>query len=298
MCPLAINFIGSAFGIGAGNADTKFAATYFQSLLNKQDTHFAYHWHKTISELDNSNLAKHTHLAILNQNLAYLTQQLANQRYIPVNIGGDHSCAIGMWSGISTALNNNHNLGLIWIDAHLDAHTPTTSPTGNIHGMPAAALLGYGHQQLTYILNKNPKLKPHNLCYIGIRSYEMREHELLKNLGVKIFYIEDVIKYGFKKILSKAFDLLLKTTSSIGLTIDLDGLDPSDAPGVGTPVSNGIKANEFISAIKELPIPKLVGLEIVEYNPTLDINNQTAQLMLQIISALKPYVVGSATSQY
>lgn len=202
-------------------------------------------------------------------------------------LAGDHSSAIGTWSGVSDALGTNHTLGLIWVDAHMDTHTPETSPTQNIHGMPIAHLSGHGLLELKTILNTNPKLHPENICLFGIRSFEEGEANLLKDLNVKIFMMDEVEKRGIKAVLADAIRYAQKNTTHIGMTIDLDAFDPNDAPGVGCREVGGINAKEFLQAVRGFHQTEgFVGLEITEYNPLLDTQAKTAYLIRDLIEAV------------
>jgi len=219
-------------------------------------------------------LAKHTQNAIINQESF-------------VVIGGDHSCAIGTWSGAYAALQKQGDIGLIWIDAHMDSHTMATSPTGAIHGMPLACLLGFGDEQLTGIEAPANKLKPSNVCLIGIRSYEKEEKAFLEKLGVKIFYIEDVEKLGINSVLTQAKILVSQNTVAYGISIDLDAIDPNDAPGVGSPEKNGLNAKELIDALKKLDFDdEFIGLEIAELNSEQDLDDKTAKLAIKLINTI------------
>lgn len=203
----------------------------------------------------------------------------------PLMLGGDHACAIGTWSGIATHLHeNNQELALIWIDAHMDAHTPDTSDTGNLHGMPVAHLLGYGYKEFVSILSQNPKLKPENLVYFGIRSFESAEEELLTKLGVKIYYQDMLNEANFKELfLAELSRLSSKPKTRLGISLDLDGLDPEDIAAVGTPVINGISSTEFLNTLKEFDLNKLIAFEITEYNPSLDQDGKSMAYILKLI---------------
>uniref|UniRef100_A0A914Z5H5 Arginase n=1 Tax=Panagrolaimus superbus TaxID=310955 RepID=A0A914Z5H5_9BILA len=144
--------------------------------------------------------------------------------------GGDHSCAIGTWSGVASSIRPHGDLGLIWVDAHLDSHTPESSPTGNLHGQPVSHLLGYGNAHLKTVGDKFPKLKPENLVFVGIRSFEPPETEFLQKLGVKIFYDEEVTKRGINDVMLEAIDRVSHKTYGFGMSIDLDGFRIDDAP--------------------------------------------------------------------
>tara|TARA_Y100000992_G_C21272019_1_gene497491 strand:+ start:1407 stop:2276 length:870 start_codon:yes stop_codon:yes gene_type:complete len=216
------------------------------------------------------------------QSLAQVTQQLTLSQKRWVACGGDHSAAIGTWSGAASAIDGP--LGLIWFDAHLDAHTPETSHTKNIHGMPIACLLGHGPAELTAIQNPHPKLKPEHIHYIGVRDYEAEEMDFVRSQGVNLYPIEAVQTHGFSNVLTQVCRDLQNTTVGFGLSFDVDGLDPSDAPGVATTVDNGMRWAEVAPAINQLfSHPKLVGLEIVEYNPDLDVDGKTLAIVTELL---------------
>lgn len=217
-------------------------------------------------------------------NLANSVLKSLYNKKIPCIIGGDHSCAIATWSAVSYKISNEKkNLGLLWFDAHMDAHTPLTSLSNNIHGMPVATLLGYGYQKLSNLLTNNPKIKPENIILIGIRSFESGEEQLLKKLGVKIYYQQDIKIHGLNKIINNAFNYLNNTVDKIGFSIDVDGFDPTFTPGVGTTVKDGINLLEFLSIIKKLDLKKMIAFEITEGNQILDIENKTMYAIIEII---------------
>lgn len=205
------------------------------------------------------------------------------KKYISDNklliIGGDHSIALGTWSGVTEGLNAKGDFGLIWIDAHLDSHTFESSPSKALHGMPVAALLGQGENTFKNAVSDGPHIGAKHLCFIGARSFEEQEIELLNRLGVKIFYIEDVAKNGLAATLEEAIAIASGAKHGFGISIDLDVIDPSFAPGVGSPEQNGLLPDELIKAIApHLDNPKLKALEIVELNPKRDINSQTCKI--------------------
>lgn len=202
-------------------------------------------------------------------------------------VGGDHSSAIGTWSGAASALEPNENLGLIWIDAHLDSHTRKTSPSGNIHGMSLAALLGRGDKSLTHVLTSKKKILPENLCIIGARSFESEERELLEKLCVKIYFIEEVERRGLAVILKEAIAHVTENTVGFGVSLDIDSLNPKEAPGVGTPVSGGLKKCELMKACAHLiKHSGFLGLEVVEFNPLLDGTQKTEKLVADILNSV------------
>lgn len=229
---------------------------------------------------------KYQAIAEICTSLAQETEKrvLANQFFHV--IAGDHSSAIGTWSGVANALGKENPLGLIWIDAHLDSHTPQTSPTGNIHGMPVAALLGHGHPALS--LSTFPVIQPENLCLIGIRSYEPKELELLNQLQVKIYFMDEIHRRGLDAVFKEAHHRISQNTKAWGLSLDLDGLDPDFAPAVGTPVENGIALEDLMDVLIKYAFPDkhqgtLKGFEITEFNPHRDKDQITENLILTLM---------------
>ena len=208
----------------------------------------------------------------------------------PVVLGGDHSCAIGTWSGVSSALAARGPLGLVWIDAHMDSHTPATSSTGNPHGMPLASLLGYGDRALAVEVATTViegQLDPRHLSVVGIRSYEPAEAELLARLGVRIFDQERIDTRGIEAVLAEAVAVARTATAGYGISLDLDAVDPMDAPGVGTPEPGGIPALPLLAALESCAgDARLAALEIVEYNPHRDIDQRTARLVEEMIASV------------
>jgi arginase len=209
----------------------------------------------------------------------------------PVVIGGDHSCAIGTWSGTAQALAPRGPLGLVWIDAHMDSHTPATSHSGMPHGMPLAALLGHGASRelaadVAEILHEG-QLAPRHICLVGVRSHEPEEEALLKRLGVRIVRMEEVEARGLEAVMREAVDIARAETAGYGITLDLDAMDPADAPGVGTPVRGGIAASALVDALARCAgDPALVAFEVVEYNPHRDVEWRTARVVEDLIAAV------------
>ncbi len=211
---------------------------------------------------------------------------------LPIVIGGDHSCAIGTWSGVHAALHARESaprgdLGLIWIDAHLDAHTPETSRSGMPHGMPLAALLGRGQQALTDVGHPGAKVAPGNAVLIGPRSWESGERALLRDLGVRLMDGEEVLARGFAACLREALERVTARTSHWGISFDLDALDPVDVPGTGTPVERGIALADASAALHGVARDeRFVACELVEYNPALDVDRVTAAAAECILGAM------------
>jgi arginase len=205
----------------------------------------------------------------------------------PVVIGGDHSIAVGTWNGAYQFFKRKNELpmGLIWIDAHMDAHIPGTSPSGAWHGMPIAGLLGYGNAAMSKLEQERPVLQPENLCLIVTRSFEEGEAELLKRLNVRIYYEKEVQERGFTDVLQEAISHITKQAPVFGVSLDLDVVCPEEAPGVGSPEKGGVHAKDLLQALPYLQKNKrFKAFELVEYNPTRDHHKQTAHLCLEILS--------------
>lgn len=208
----------------------------------------------------------------------------------PLVIGGDHSCAIGTWSGVHAHLESRGpgaRLGLIWIDAHMDSHAVYSGSSQNIHDMPLACLLGHGAPQLSGIADAAPTLRPQDVCLIGVRSFEWREAALLLTLGVRIYYMQEVHERGMSTVLQEARRHVCRETAGYGISIDLDALDPLEESGVGTPVPDGLLRAELIQALAPLRgDTRLQALEVVEYNPDQDPNFTTAQAVHDLCCSL------------
>jgi arginase len=201
---------------------------------------------------------------------------------LPCVLGGDHSCAGGTWSGVARATKGA--LGLIWVDAHMDAHTPRTSHTGRLHGMPLAWLLGQDDDPLYGLATG--VLEPQNVALIGVRSYEPEERERLERLGVRVVYMNEVAARGIDAVLDEAIAIATRGTVAFGLSVDLDVVTPEEAPGVGTPVAGGVAAAELTRSLERIGgRPDLVAAEIVEYSPRLDPGGRTARVAVEIARA-------------
>lgn len=229
-------------------------------------------------------------IEVFSQQLANSVEKALRQGHQPLVVGGDHSCAVGTWSAVAQSLRAAGSLGLIWIDAHLDAHTPDTSDSQAPHGMPLAALLGHGSQGMTHLYGWGGKLLARNVVVIGARSYEAPEKALLERLGVRIMFMEEVLERGFAACFEEARAIVKANTAGWGITLDLDGLDPQDAPGTGTPVETGIRLADALPVLAGCSHdPDFVAMELTEYNPLRDFGGRTAQAAMQLVcSVLAP----------
>lgn len=284
-----VKLIGYASGIAANNIDTGLAPWYLQYHHELfQTLPFTTTWLEVVSTFSlHRGVAAVAEITTINLKLAQCVNKLVKKQEKFCVIGGDHSSAIGTWSGIVHAYREQGDIGLIWIDAHMDSHTPQTTETQNLHGMPLSHLLGTGFDSLLTLLDTAPKLKPENVCLIGIRSYQAAEYQFLEKLGVKIIFMEEVLQQGLQTVFATALAHVSRNTIGVGISIDLDALDPHDAPGVGYREANGIAASELLTTLGNIPIATpFLGLEITEYNPLHDEKQKTAKLLIEIIRAI------------
>ncbi|WP_066071006.1 arginase [Neobacillus soli] len=216
--------------------------------------------------------------------LAEKVSEAVQSGAFPLVLGGDHSIAIGTLAGVSK---HYENIGVIWYDAHGDLNTAETSPSGNIHGMPLAVSVGLGHPMLTEIAGYSPKVKPENVVIIGARSLDEGERELIKDKGIKVYTMHEIDRMGMAKVMEETITYLKDNTDGVHLSLDLDGLDPIDAPGVGTPVMGGISYRESHLAMEMLEEAKIItSAEFVEVNPILDEKNKTAICAVALMGSL------------
>jgi arginase len=207
--------------------------------------------------------------------------------HFPLVIGGDHSIAVGTVSGIAAwCRREGKKLGLLWVDAHGDINTPESSPSGNIHGMPVAALLGYGPDKLTGIGGKFRKLDPANVALVGIRSLDEGEKHRLKQTGVQVHTMADIDRHGIHRVMKKALARVTDGTDCVHVSFDLDAVDPTVAPGVGTPVKGGLdyrEAHLIMELLNDSGV--MTSLELVEVNPILDQGNTSAAFAVELVQS-------------
>ena len=228
------------------------------------------------------------------QKLYELTSKSLDEGALPLVLGGDHSLAAGSVAASADWLRRTTSkpLGLIWVDAHGDMNTPATTESGNVHGMPLAALLGQEPAELASI-GSTPSVMPLNTVLVGIRNLDQREKEQIKASGVHVFTMKDIDRDGIAKVAERAIELASKGTGGIHVSFDLDVCDPSVAPGVGTPVRGGLDYREA-HMLMELVADsqRLVALDLVEVNPTLDVRNTTAEFAVELaLSALGKRII-------
>lgn len=209
---------------------------------------------------------------------------------VPIVIGGDHSSAIGTWSGVVAAKKAHGKFGLIWVDAHMDCHTIDTSHQGKWggwwHGQPVTALTGHGLPDLQQVGGIVPKISPRHISIIGAHSYEPAEVEFAKREGIRVFFLEEVQQRGFKACYDEALARATSGTDAFGLTIDMDAFRPEDSPGVGSAEDTGLVAAEVLPILKSVARhPRFAALELAEFNPHRDKLNKTGQLIENIIES-------------
>ena len=203
----------------------------------------------------------------------------------PLVLGGDHAQAIGTISALARHhRSKGERVGVIWVDAHTDMNTPSTSPSGNIHGMPLAALLGRGADDLVGLAGESPALFPEDVVIMGARDVDATEIPLVRELGVRVYTMQEIDRRGTATCMAEALERVTAHTKGVHLSFDLDGVDPEAAPGVGTPVPGGLTIRECHTICEMLnQSGKLIGMEMVELNPTLDVRNKTGELAVWLI---------------
>jgi arginase len=204
--------------------------------------------------------------------------------YLPLVLGGDHSIAAGSISGVAAHFRKEKkSIGCIWLDAHSDMNTPETSPSGNVHGMPLSAIMGYGTEELDDLFGFKPKIEPQNVVLVGVRDLDAHEKKFIKKLGVKAFTMREIDERGMREVMSDALKYAMDDTDGIAVSLDMDFVDPSDAPGVGTPVRGGVTYREAHLAMEMIADSEaMVSMEIVEINPIIDEHNRTALLAVEL----------------
>lgn len=217
--------------------------------------------------------------------LAAETYRAVREGYVPLVLGGDHSIAIGSVAGVSRHFREQRKrVGLIWLDAHGDINTPETSPSGNIHGMPLAHILGLGAPDLLRIGGEPPMVEPRSAVLVGVRDLDPGEREIIRRTGIKTFTMRDIDERRLRAVMEDAIAIASAGTAGFHVSFDVDWIDPSDAPGVGTPVPGGATYREGHLAMEMIhDSGRMVSAEVVEVNPVLDHENETAMLATEMI---------------
>lgn len=218
------------------------------------------------------------------EQLAKRVEKTARLGRFPVVLGGDHSIVMGTMAGLVKARGAQ---GLIYIDAHGDFNTTDTTPSGNIHGMGLAACLGLGHPKLVNIGGVKPKVKPENVALLGVRELDAGEKELVRKNDIYVATMRDIDEKGIARVVKDAIERAKERTKGVHVTFDVDVLDPSEAPGTGTPVPGGLtfrEAHLVLEILAERNVP--TSFELVEVNPLLDVQNRTADLAVGLVESV------------
>ena len=278
-----IELIGAAWGLGGADPGCAQAPSVLIPLLSQRFAQCGVpSHHGPILESAAGERRKTFAVSKLCGQLAAAVAQARRRGALPCVIGGDHSCAGGTWTGVARTLRGD--LGLVWIDAHMDSHTPGTSHTGRLHGMPLAWLLGQDDDPLYGLASG--VLAPEHVCLVGVRSFEPEEDERLRRLGVRVIFMPEVRERGIDAVLDEALDIATRGTGGFGVSIDLDVITPEEAPHVGTPVKDGVLSAELARALVEVAgRPGLAAVELVEYSPRLDRDGSTARVAVDLLAA-------------
>ena len=217
--------------------------------------------------------------------IAAAAEKSLSEGFLPLVLGGDHSIAAGVAAGVANYFRKEKKqIGYLWLDAHGDMNTPESSPSGNVHGMPLAAIMGYGAPELVDLLGFKPKAEPGNIVIVGARDLDAQERKIVKKSGIHVFTMRDIDERGMREVMADALKYAMDDTAGIAVSLDMDFVDPADAPGVGTPVRGGVTYREAHLAMEMIAdTESMVSLEVVEINPILDEHNRTALLGVELV---------------
>jgi arginase len=291
----SVSILGVPLGYGASMAGVDIGPAALRvARLNQRIAQLDY----TVDDRGDMRLERPQPSALSNEKLKYVREisnaceELAREveailtgGHLPLVLGGDHSIAIGSFGGAASYYKERgETLGLIWFDAHADLNTPESTPSGNIHGMPLATLLGYGAPELVNVAGFNPKLDPKLCAHVGARDIDPGERELIKKLGMRFFTMREIDERGMSACMDEALAIASRGSAGYAVTFDVDALDPGDAPGSGTLVRGGLTYREaHLGMEKVAEAGGMRMLEIVEINTALDVNNKTAELGVELI---------------
>ncbi len=219
------------------------------------------------------------------KSLAEMVRRALAEGLLPLVLGGDHSIAVGTVAGAAAHFHREgKRIGVVWLDAHGDMNTPESSPTGNVHGMPLAAIVGSGAAELTDLAGLKPMAEPRHVSLIGTRDLDAKERRFAKESGVHVFTMRDIDERGMREVMSEALRFASDDTAGVAVSLDMDFVDPSDAPGVGTPVRGGVTYREAHLALEMIADSgAMISFELVEINPVIDLHNTTASLGVELI---------------
>jgi arginase len=204
---------------------------------------------------------------------------------VPLVLGGDHSVAMGSVSGMANRFRGRRKrLGLLWVDAHPDMNTPDTSPSGNVHGMPLACLVGLGPRRLTHLCGWAPKVDPRDVAVVGLRDVDQLEKPHVRGSGVTALTMRDIDERGLRAVMEEALAVVTSDTEGFHVSLDMDAVDPQQAPGVGTPVRGGLSYREAHLAMEMIcDCRRVTSMDVVEVNPIIDEANRTALLAVELV---------------
>ena len=255
------------------------------------------HYDRTVEDIGNVSVkqpeeqhygdkrAKYLHeIAETCRGLAEMTERTLAEGFVPLVLGGDHSIAVGSFSGVSNYFRGqSKRVGYLWLDAHGDMNTPESSPSGNVHGMPLAAIMGLGPAELGNIYDFSPKVRAENCVLVGIRDVDVHEKENIRKAGIEAYTMRDIDERGMRTIIEEALRIAGRGTAGYHVSLDMDWIDPEDAPGVGTPVRGGASYREAHLAMEIIADHgRMLSFEIVEVNPVIDEHNRTADLAVEL----------------
>jgi arginase len=293
--PKAVSILGVPLGYGASMAGVDMGPAALRvARLNLRIAQLGYEVHDLGDlRLERSQLVPPTgeKLKYLNEikaaceELAKKVEEILTAGELPLVLGGDHSIAIGSISGVAAYCRKQNEVpGLIWFDAHADMNQPETTPSGNIHGMPLAVLLGYGATELKNVGGFSPKLNPEFCVHVGARDIDRGERELIGKLGIRFITMREIDERGMSACMDEAIAIASRAACGYAVTFDVDALDPGDAPGSGTLVRGGLTYREAHLAMEKIAeAGGMRSLEVVEINTALDVNNKTAELGVELI---------------
>jgi arginase len=219
------------------------------------------------------------------KSLAETVRKTLEEEMLPLVLGGDHSIAVGTVAGAASHFNKKgKRIGVIWLDAHGDLNTPESSPSGNVHGMPLASIVGTGPAELTGLSDVKPMAEARNVALVGIRDLDAKERRFAKESGVHVFTMRDIDERGMRDVMADALRFASDDTAGICVSLDMDFIDPTDAPGVGTAVRGGATYREAHLALEMIADSReMISFEVVEINPVIDLHNTTATLGVELI---------------
>ncbi|HLI82439.1 MAG TPA: arginase [Bryobacteraceae bacterium] len=295
MRPSHISIIGAPLDLGAGRRGVDMGPSALRvANLNGRIAALGY----VVEDLGNVEVAQAETASPGNQHAKYLPeiaatcrrladavhQSLSRER-LPLALGGDHSIAVGTASGVSQyCRERGRKMGLIWLDAHADMNTPESTPSGNVHGMPLACVVGLGPPELAGLFGYAPKVDPRNAVIVGLRDVDAMEKPHVRESGVRAFTMRDIDERGLRAVMEEAIRLACDGTAGFHLSLDMDFVDPRDAPGVGTPVRGGATYREAHLAMEMIcDSGEMLALEVVEVNPVIDESNRTADLAVELV---------------